>query len=112
MAPTSCFTGQVHRLPDAPQAYGAMITRAKAAPGQSPYADLGEQQPPWPQPTANGLDDSPGSWTAMAFDRDFHSEAARCAGIGSNNGAKLRSLSVPSRTMEASRSKLSEASHD
>jgi hypothetical protein len=35
MAPTSCFTGQVHKLPDAPQAYGAMITRAKAAPPQS-----------------------------------------------------------------------------
>ncbi|MGW5463769.1 hypothetical protein, partial [Streptomyces sp. NPDC003996] len=34
------FTGQVHRLPDAPEAYGAMITRAKAAPGQSRYADL------------------------------------------------------------------------
>jgi hypothetical protein len=40
MAPTSCFTGQVHRLPDAPEAYGAMITRAKAAPGQSRSADL------------------------------------------------------------------------
>lgn len=40
MAPTSCFTGQVHRLPDAPEAYGAMITRAKAAPPQSRYADL------------------------------------------------------------------------
>lgn len=40
MAPTSCFNGQVHRLPDAPEAYGAMITRAKAAPGQSRYADL------------------------------------------------------------------------
>ncbi|AIS00753.1 hypothetical protein SGLAU_24045 [Streptomyces glaucescens] len=39
MAPTSCFTGQVHRLPDAPEAYGAMITRTKAAPGQSRYAD-------------------------------------------------------------------------
>jgi hypothetical protein len=37
MAPTSCFNGQVHRLPDAPEAYGAMITRAKAAPGQSRY---------------------------------------------------------------------------
>lgn len=35
MAPTSCFTGQVHYLPDAPEAYGAMITRAKAAPGQN-----------------------------------------------------------------------------
>lgn len=41
MAPTSCFTGQVHRLPDAPEAYGAMITRAKAAPAQSRSADLG-----------------------------------------------------------------------
>jgi len=40
MAPTSCFNGQVHRLPDAPEAYGAMITRAKAAPGQSRSADL------------------------------------------------------------------------
>jgi hypothetical protein len=40
MAPTSCFTGQVHRLPDAPEAYGAMITRAKAAPAQSRSADL------------------------------------------------------------------------
>ncbi len=39
MAPTSCFNGQVHRLPDAPEAYGAMITRAKAAPGQSRSAD-------------------------------------------------------------------------
>jgi hypothetical protein len=40
MAPTSCFTGQVHRLPDAPEAYGAMITRAKAAPPQSRSAAL------------------------------------------------------------------------
>ena len=40
MAPTSCFNGQVNRLPDAPEAYGAMITRAKAAPGQSRSADL------------------------------------------------------------------------
>ncbi|GHH31483.1 hypothetical protein GCM10018780_92380 [Streptomyces lanatus] len=32
MTPTSCFTGQVHYLPDAPEAYGAVITRAKAAP--------------------------------------------------------------------------------
>ena len=40
MAPTSCFNGQVHRLPDSPEAYGAMITRAKAAPGQSRYTDL------------------------------------------------------------------------
>jgi hypothetical protein len=39
MAPTSCFNGEVNRLPDAPEAYGAMITRAKAAPGQSRYAD-------------------------------------------------------------------------
>jgi hypothetical protein len=39
MAPTSCFTGQVHYLPDAPEAYGAMITRAKAAPPQSRCAD-------------------------------------------------------------------------
>ncbi|MEU7369704.1 hypothetical protein AB0B92_29885, partial [Streptomyces hygroscopicus] len=39
-APTSCFTGQVHRLPDAPQAYGAMITRPKAAPAQSRSTDL------------------------------------------------------------------------
>lgn len=46
MAPTSCFSGQVHRLPDAPQAYGAMITRPKAAPAQSRYADL-VQQPVW-----------------------------------------------------------------
>lgn len=40
MAPTSCFSGQVHRLPDAPEAYGAMITRAKAAPAQSRSAAL------------------------------------------------------------------------
>lgn len=40
MTPTSCFTGQVHRLPDAPQAYGAMITRPKAAPAQSRSTDL------------------------------------------------------------------------
>lgn len=45
MAPTSCFTGQVHRLPDAPEAYGAMITRAKAAPPQSRSADLGDIAP-------------------------------------------------------------------
>lgn len=32
MTPASCFTGQVHRLPDAPEAYGLMITRAKATP--------------------------------------------------------------------------------
>src|SRR5262249_47849944 len=36
MAPTSCFSGQVNRLPDAPEAYEAVITLAKAAPGQSP----------------------------------------------------------------------------
>src|SRR5690606_40105268 len=40
MAPTSCFNGQVHRLPDAPEAYGAMITRPKAAPAQSRSAAL------------------------------------------------------------------------
>jgi hypothetical protein len=40
MTPTSCFTGQVHRLPDAPEAYGAMITRAKVAPAQSRSTDL------------------------------------------------------------------------
>lgn len=40
MAPTSCFTGQAHRLPAALEAYGAMITRAKAAPPQSRYIDL------------------------------------------------------------------------
>jgi hypothetical protein len=40
MAPTSCFNGQVHRLPDAPEAYGAMITRPMAAPAQSRSADL------------------------------------------------------------------------
>jgi hypothetical protein len=40
MAPTSCFSGQVHRLPDAPEAYGAMITRPKAAPAQSRSADF------------------------------------------------------------------------
>ncbi|MFJ8028853.1 hypothetical protein [Streptomyces sp. NPDC096311] len=40
MAPISRFAGQVHRLPYAPEAYGAMITRAKAAPPQSRYIDL------------------------------------------------------------------------
>ncbi|GAA3778852.1 hypothetical protein GCM10022206_17290 [Streptomyces chiangmaiensis] len=40
MAPTSCFTGQVHYLPDAPKAYGATITRAKAAPPQTRSTDL------------------------------------------------------------------------
>lgn len=34
-SPNVVLTGQVHRLPDAPEAYGAMITRAKAAPAQS-----------------------------------------------------------------------------
>jgi hypothetical protein len=43
MAPTSCFNGQVHRLPDAPEAYGAMITRPKAAPAQSRSTDLAGQ---------------------------------------------------------------------
>lgn len=33
--PNVVLYGQVHRLPDAPEAYGAMITRAKAAPAQS-----------------------------------------------------------------------------
>lgn len=42
MAPTSCFNGQVHRLPDAPEAYGAMITRPKAAPAQSRSTDLND----------------------------------------------------------------------
>lgn len=41
MAPASCLTGQVHYLPDAPEAYGAVITRAKAAPPQSCSAYLG-----------------------------------------------------------------------
>src|SRR5690606_748162 len=41
-------SGQVHRLPDAPEAYGAMITRAKAAPAQSRSTDLwGGQSRPW-----------------------------------------------------------------
>jgi hypothetical protein len=40
MAPTSCFTGQVHRLPDSPEAYGAMISRPMAAPAQSRSVDL------------------------------------------------------------------------
>lgn len=39
MAPTSCFTGQFHRLPDAPEAYGAMTPRAKAALPQSRSTD-------------------------------------------------------------------------
>lgn len=38
--PTSCFTGQAHRLPDAPEVYGAMIIHSEAAPPQSRYADL------------------------------------------------------------------------
>jgi hypothetical protein len=33
-------SGQVHRLPDSPEAYGAMITRPKAAPAQSRSAAL------------------------------------------------------------------------
>lgn len=41
MAPTSCFAGQVHKLPDAPEAYRAMITRAKAAPARSRSAARG-----------------------------------------------------------------------
>jgi len=40
MDPPSRSTGQVHRLPDAPEAYGAMITCARAAPSQSRSADL------------------------------------------------------------------------
>jgi hypothetical protein len=40
MAPKSCFTGQVHRLPDSPEAYGAMISRPMAAPAQSRYTNL------------------------------------------------------------------------
>jgi hypothetical protein len=39
MAPTSCFTGQVRRLPDSPEAYGAMISRPMAAPAQSRSTD-------------------------------------------------------------------------
>lgn len=46
MAPKSCFTEQVHYLPDAPEAFGTMITRAKAAPPQSRSTDLA------PSPTA------------------------------------------------------------
>jgi hypothetical protein len=46
MAPTSCFTGQVHRLPDAPETYGPMITRPKAAPAQSRSANRGAADPP------------------------------------------------------------------
>jgi hypothetical protein len=46
MAPTSCFTEQVHKLPDAPEAHGAVITHAKAAPGQSRYADRRRPPPP------------------------------------------------------------------
>jgi hypothetical protein len=38
--PNVVLYGQVHRLPDAPEAYGAMITRAKAAPAQSRSTDL------------------------------------------------------------------------
>jgi hypothetical protein len=45
MAPTSCFTGQVHRLPDSPSAYGAMISRPMAAPAQSRSTDLDRHAP-------------------------------------------------------------------
>ena len=45
MAPTSCFNGQVHRLPDSPEAYGAMITRPMAAPAQSRSANLTARPP-------------------------------------------------------------------
>lgn len=41
MAPTLYFTRQVHSLPDAPKAYGAMINRAEAAPALSRSIDLG-----------------------------------------------------------------------
>jgi hypothetical protein len=37
-APTLCFTGQLHQLPDAPEAYGAMITHPMTAPVPSPYS--------------------------------------------------------------------------
>lgn len=40
MAPTSCFNGQIHRLPDSPEAYGGMITPLKAAPDKSHSTDL------------------------------------------------------------------------
>lgn len=40
MAPTSCFTGQVHRLADVPKAHGAIVTRPKVAPAKSRSADL------------------------------------------------------------------------
>lgn len=40
MASTTRFTEQVHRLPDALQAYGAMISHAKAAPAQARSADI------------------------------------------------------------------------
>lgn len=60
MAPTSCFNGQVHRLPEEPEAYGAMITRAKAAPGQNRSADLGRNHAadelPEPPPEPEGGD--------------------------------------------------------
>lgn len=42
--PTSCSTGQVHRLPDAPEADGAMITHPKAAPAQGRSPDLSSQR--------------------------------------------------------------------
>lgn len=38
MAPTSCLHGQVHRLPNSPETYGAMITRPSSSPMRS--ADL------------------------------------------------------------------------
>jgi hypothetical protein len=38
--PNVVLYGQVHRLPDSPSAYGAMITRPKAAPAQSRSTDL------------------------------------------------------------------------
>lgn len=41
MAPTSCFNGQVHRLPDAPEAYGAMITPPKQLPAKVAPPTLG-----------------------------------------------------------------------
>lgn len=40
MVPMLPFTGKVHRLPDAPEAYGTMITHAKSAPPQSHSNDL------------------------------------------------------------------------
>lgn len=40
MTPTSCFNGQVNRLPDSPEAYGTMITRPMAAPAPKPLRKL------------------------------------------------------------------------